>query len=128
MKRTAKALFSLVIAVISVGQVMAQFAARSFPPLEDLTLFMTHSKIDYGGKLGSYELKEKVVNFYDFDGQTGTEEKAEKKVVSVGLTGRRGMVQASVHYSADSISDIIEFTLDRANQPITTTYLGIKGS
>ena len=118
----------LTILFLLAGTAFAQDLSMPSVPssfLQEMDLSMIHSKIDYGGKLGSYEVKEKTINFFGFDGLTGSSEGEGRKSVSVRLSGSRGMVDASVHYFQDDVSEVIEVTLDRSNEPITTTYFSI---
>lgn len=118
---------SILLFILTLAFAIAQGQDLSMPGtdrpfMKDMGLHMTHSKIDYGGKLGSYELKEKVVNFYGFDEQIGTSVSQVRKTVSVRLAGRRGVANASIHYGTDEHSEIIEVTLDQCHEPISTTF------
>ncbi|MFT4524058.1 MAG: alpha-glucosidase [Bacteroidia bacterium] len=99
--------------------------AAQRPFMQDLGIHMTHSKIEYGGKLGSYEVKEKVVNFFGYDGEIGKSVSTDSRTVSVRLSGRRSMVKASINYRTDAVSEIIEVTMDESVEPITTTFFSV---
>lgn len=93
--------------------------------LQDVQIAATHSKIEYNGKLGSYEVSEKERTYFGFSGVKDTI--ANKEFIKLGLTmnGERAMANASMVFRIDQGSDLLTLKANSSSSPINTLILSI---
>lgn len=93
--------------------------------LTDVQVAATHSKVEYKGKLGSYEVVEKPRTFFGFESVTDTI--ASKRHVELGLKlqAERTMANARLTFQVDQGADLLSIKANSTSSPINTLILSI---
>ena len=93
--------------------------------LNEVQVAATHSKVEYKGKLGSYEVVEKSRTFFGFEAVTDTIANNQKIELGLKLGAERAMADAKLTFRIDQGSDLLTIKANSTSSPINTFVLSI---